>query len=111
MSFIKTSLFTGFIVLFILSLNINCIAYEPQENDKPIKTDYENVDVFIECSWGVNDNMQQVNVKDKSDSNNPHLIVIKRDGTHQEIFLIKGIVVRIFDHNNHKLLKTYIGKN
>ena len=111
MSYIKTSIFTGLIVLFILSLNIICTASEPQENEKPIKTDYKNVDVFIECDWGENDTMEQVSVMDKSGDKKPRLIIIGQDWTRQELYLIEGIVVRIFDHKNHKLLKTYIGEN
>jgi hypothetical protein len=80
-----------------------------QNSPKPIKPDFENVDVFVECDWGDNENMVSSNVFDKTGTENPYLLIFKNNGTLQEVLLVKGIIVRIFDHDSGKLLKTYIG--
>jgi hypothetical protein len=93
------------VFLFIITAYTNTTKKIP----KPIKPDYENVDVFVECDWGTNENMVQAKVFDKSKTENPFLLIYKNNGVHDELLLIKGIIVRIFDHESGKLLKTYIG--
>jgi len=48
---------------------------------------------------------------DALSSENPHLLIFEKSGLHDEVLLIKGIIVRIFDHDSGKLLKTYNGSD
>ena len=97
------------LVLFLLLFTSVGYSKTAQKSPKPIEPDYENVDVFVERDWGDNENMILATVFDKTDTENPYLLIFKNNGTHQEVLLNKGIIVRIFEHDSGKLLKTYIG--
>jgi len=97
------------LVLCLFLFTLTGYSKSAQNSPKPIEPDYENVDVFVECEWGDNENMILATVFDKTDTENPYLLIFKNNGTHQEVLLIKGIIVRIFDHDSGILLKTYIG--
>ena len=53
--------------------------------------------------------MVQSDVFDKSRTENPYLLIFNNHGKNQKVLLIQGIIVRIFDHDSGKLLKTYFG--
>ena len=102
----------SFTLMLIFGLFLSTVVgytNTPPNMPKPIKPDFENVDVFIECDWGANENMVQAKVFDKTKAENPYLLIINNNGTNDEVLLIKGIIVRIFNHESGKLLKTYIG--
>lgn len=97
------------LILFLLSLTlaIGPLYAEPQIASKP---DYKNVDLVIKCDWGVSDKIESVTVYDHSDAKEPHLTISEPNGELYEIILAKGIIVSILNHENHELLKTYVGK-
>ena len=97
------------LVMYLLVCAVVNYLFAVQDIPKPVNPDYDDVDVFLECDWGANENMVQAKVFDKTMAEKPYLLIFKRNGTYEEVSLIKGIIVRIFDHDSGKLLKTYIG--
>jgi hypothetical protein len=69
--------------------------------------DFTGVDVVVETEWSdpeKNANVDVfVNLKDK----HPHILIREVDHKLCEIRILKGVVIKIFDHSTGKLLKTY----
>jgi hypothetical protein len=111
MSYNKKNIYNHLLVVCFLLFVANTYSLQLNQIPGPANPKYENVDVFIECDWGANENMVQATVFDKTKSENPHLLIYEKSGLHDEVLLIEGIIVRIFDHDSSKLLKTYNGSD
>jgi hypothetical protein len=98
------------LILFYISLSISTLY--AGEKSKTIEgfPDYSDVDVVIECEWGLDGKIENAKVYDHSDAKEPHLRISNAEEESSVLTLIKGIKVNILDHKNHKLLKTYVGK-
>jgi hypothetical protein len=112
-SFIMALLMTWF-----LNNNANCLTYAiPPDTTETVTSiadtakaevpDFTGVDVVVETEWSQpekNTNVDVfVNLKDK----HPHIVI--REVNHKlcEVRILKGVVIKIFDHSTSKLLKTY----
>ena len=75
--------------------------------DKIIAT-YKNVDILEETEWCEPEKIENVDVIVKTEESGLYKIVFTKEklGT-VEILLIEGVMVKIFSHDNNKLLKTY----
>ena len=96
---------------FMLSIT-TAFADNPPENREIARPDYDNVDVFVEYEWGGSDKINHVSVFDRTQSKEPHLTikkVVMKKIKWCEICLVKGVMVKIFNHDTHELLKTYKG--
>ena len=107
----KTQLFSIlFISLMYFSFshnNTSYAAYSPNLSDNIIPT-YTHVDVVLEMDWSESEKNENVNVFVKKNNNTPVSIIILREGQNNcEILIIPGVVIKIFNHNTGKLLKTF----
>ena len=80
---------TIIIMFFLMYTSLFCtdMTQAKPESSEPA---FKNVDVFVESDWGENENMIEATVFEKTETKNPHLIVFKKNGIHQEVLLIKG---------------------
>ena len=71
------NIFTHMLILSLFLFTVVGYTSVVQTGPKPIKPDYENVDVFVECDWGENENMVQSTVYDNTKAENPHLLIFR----------------------------------
>jgi len=102
------TLFTSlFVILFIVSMSM---ALPPSDFEKPSASPkFTNVDVVVECEWSPEPiKSESVNVVEITKNEKPvSLILMKGLKKESELSIIKGVTIKVFDHDSGKLLKTY----
>jgi len=69
---------------------------------------YENVDVVIETAWGTTEKTESVDVLVVNVNDEPaQLILARKKQKLSEISLMDGVVIKIYNHDNGELIKTY----
>jgi len=92
------------LVVFVLALSFCLSAFA----DNKWNPTYENVDVVLELAWSDADTTVAVNVIVVKLNEEPVQIVLLRKKTKlNEITLIDGVVVKVYNHENGQLLATF----
>lgn len=107
MNYLKSYIFSKLTMLVILCLPLSSFAFEDLDSLKQTTPNFEDVDVLIEYEWGDEEFMEEVKVFDESKTNNPHLVILLKNGICEEIVLFDGVQVSVFNHDTKKLLVTY----
>lgn len=78
-----------------------------EDTAKAAQPDFVGADVVVLSDWGEPDTTFNasvfINLKDK----HPHITMKQGKGRQCEVRIMKGITIKILDHKNGKLLKTY----
>ena len=73
---------------------------------------FDNVDVVVETEWGTSEKTEGVDVLVLFNNEKPTgLVLAKKRVKLSEVMLVEGVVVKLYDHDTGKLLKTIRVKN
>ncbi|RMG20667.1 MAG: hypothetical protein D6732_28495 [Methanobacteriota archaeon] len=102
----------SFIIMCVALLTLPLAAQDTTkiEPEKKASPQYKNVDVEVVYPWGEKEAQTNVDAQVTYKNKKPHCIIIYK-GVRKDcdIFIRGGVVVKIYDHQSRKLLKTFKG--
>ena len=69
--------------------------------------DFTGVDVVVETEWSDPEKNENVDVFVDLKGKHPHIVMQEVDHKLCEVRILKGVVIKIYDHKTGKLMKTY----
>lgn len=72
-----------------------------------VHPDFTGVDVVVETEWSEPEKNVNVDVFVSLKDKHPHIVMKEVDHKLCEVRILKGVVIKIYDHKTGKLLKTY----
>jgi len=105
----KNANLRSFIILsFILIASNFVFALPPLDYGDISAPKFKSVDVVIETEWNTTEKTENVNVVEIKDKDKTFgITLVKEFRPVSEVTLIKGIEIKIFDHESGKLLHSY----
>lgn len=103
---LSIALFT-FVAVMILGSTLQAAV---SQDTTATDTVYKNVDVEVIYEWGDPERDNDVSVKVPKDTKHVEKIIIIQESRKCEIFLAKGVRVKIYDHKSGKLMLDIIGR-
>jgi hypothetical protein len=98
-----------FVFISILLISNFASALPPLDYGDITIPKFKSVDVVIETEWNTTEKTENVNVVEIKDKDKTFgLVLVKELRTLAEVTLVKGIAIKIYDHDSGKLLHTYI---
>ena len=102
---LSIALFTFFAVM-LLGSAVQASVYQ---DTTAADTVYKNVDVEVHYEWGDPEKDTDVSVQVPKNTKHIEKVIIIQESRKCEIFLAKGVRVKIFDHKSGKLILDIIG--
>ncbi len=100
------------VLILIISAFTFAQSSDTTHNDagKKAKHQFKNVDVEVIYAWGEKEKSEGVDADVNYKQKKPESITIYSGGHKScDIFIRGGVVIKIYDHNTRKLLKTFKG--
>lgn len=108
MKFKISSIALSFCMIFTLMNNpLFAVVQKDTTQVEDIKADYTNVHVIIESEWMGADTTANVDVFLNLKGDKPSITMKSRGDKECNIFLAKGVTVKILDSKTGKLIKKY----
>ncbi len=102
----KAAFFMVFLFVLMIGSNASAAGFSVDADTTEIKPDFKNVNVVVEYEWKDSETLEKVDVYLHLDAKEPNVELIASEFRKCEISIIDGIVLKIFDSQTGKLLKT-----